>query len=133
MLAKAPTLPADEVFMDLEDSVAPQAKESARSNVLVALEEGAWAGKTVGVRINSASTRWCYRDLIDVVEPAPGLLDVIIVPKVEGPADVVFVDRLLTMIEESTGSTRRRRACATSTTSPTPRPAWKPSCSGPPT
>jgi citrate lyase subunit beta/citryl-CoA lyase len=107
MLAKAPTLPADEVFMDLEDSVAPQAKESARSNVLVALEEGAWAGKTVGVRINSASTRWCYRDLIDVVEPAPGLLDVIIVPKVEGPADVVFVDRLLTMIEESTGSTRR--------------------------
>jgi citrate lyase subunit beta / citryl-CoA lyase len=101
MLAKAPTLPADEVFMDLEDSVAPQAKEAARGNVRRALDEGAWGGKTVGVRINGVATRWCYRDVIDVVEPGPGLVDVLVIPKVEQAADVVFVDRLLSMVEES--------------------------------
>jgi citrate lyase subunit beta/citryl-CoA lyase len=107
MLAKAPTLPADEIFMDLEDSVAPQAKEMARANVRRALEEGVWAGRTVGLRVNGVATPWCYRDLIDVLEAAPGLLDVVIVPKVEGPADVVFVDRLLTMIEDATGASGR--------------------------
>jgi citrate lyase subunit beta/citryl-CoA lyase len=110
MLAKAPTLPADEVFFDLEDSVAPRAKEAARANVRKAFAEGAWAGKTVGLRINGVATRWCYRDVIEVVEPllqAGPLarleqgLDVIIVPKVEQAADLVFVDRLLTMIEET--------------------------------
>jgi citrate lyase subunit beta/citryl-CoA lyase len=101
MLAKAPTLPADEVFMDLEDSVAPSAKEAARANVRRALEEGAWGGRTVGIRVNAVSTRWCYRDVIDVVEPAPGLVDVLVIPKVEQASDVVFVDRLLSMVEES--------------------------------
>jgi citrate lyase subunit beta/citryl-CoA lyase len=107
MLAKAPTLPADEVFCDLEDSVAPQAKEAARANIRSALAGGAWAGKTVGLRINGVATRWCYRDVIDVVEPLlqagqeGGRLDVIVVPKVEQAADVVFVDRLLTMVEET--------------------------------
>ncbi|MGH2721887.1 MAG: HpcH/HpaI aldolase/citrate lyase family protein [Actinomycetota bacterium] len=107
MLAKAPTLPADEVFIDLEDSVAPQAKEAARANVRRALEGGDWSGRTVGIRINAVATPWCYRDLIDVVEPEPGLLDVVIVPKVDGPADVLFVDRLLTMIEDATGADAR--------------------------
>ena len=108
MLAKAPTLPADEVFMDLEDSVAPQAKEPARANVRRALAGGRWAGKTVGVRINGVATRWCYRDIIDVVEPGllgpgpeRGVLDVIVVPKVEQASDIVFVDRLVTMIEQT--------------------------------
>src|SRR5206468_1214919 len=70
---------------------------------------GGGAGKTVGVRINAVATRWCYRDVIDVVEPllrdmagqGAGALDVIVVPKVERAADVVFVDRLLTMVEET--------------------------------
>ena len=107
MLAKAPTLPADEVFCDLEDSVTPQAKEEARANVLAALSSGDWAGKTVGIRVNSVATRWCYRDVIDVVEPLlrngqeGGRLDVIVVPKVDRASDVVFVDRLLSMVEET--------------------------------
>src|SRR5207245_3482126 len=83
MLAKAPGLPADEVFMDLEDSVAPGAKEEARGNIIQALKEGDWSGKTVVVRVNGVSTRWCYRDIIDVVENAGQFLDCIMIPKVE--------------------------------------------------
>ncbi|MDP9342572.1 MAG: CoA ester lyase [Actinomycetota bacterium] len=107
MLAKAPGLPADEVFMDLEDSVAPGAKEEARGNVVQALKEGDWTGKTVVVRINGVYTKWCYRDVIEVVENAGELLDCIMVPKVEFATDVTFVAELLRQIEETNGLEKR--------------------------
>ncbi|MGH2811427.1 MAG: HpcH/HpaI aldolase/citrate lyase family protein [Actinomycetota bacterium] len=107
MLGKASSLPADEVFMDLEDSVAPLAKEEGRANVVQALKEGDWSGKTVGVRVNGVYTKWCYRDVIEVVEAAGDLIDFVMIPKVEETSDVVFVDKLLTMIEESIGLDRR--------------------------
>src|ERR671934_2213361 len=88
MLQKAPGLPADEVFMDLEDSVAPLAKEEARGNVIEALKEGDWTGKTVVVRVNGVYTKWCYRDVVDIVENAGHLLDCIMIPKVEHASDV---------------------------------------------
>ncbi len=103
MLTKAPSLPADEVFMDLEDSVAPLAKEEARGNVVQALKEGDWTGKTVVVRINGVYTKWCYRDVIEVVENAGHFLDCVMIPKVEYASDVAFVDNLLRMIEETNG------------------------------
>jgi citrate lyase subunit beta/citryl-CoA lyase len=103
MLAKGPSLPADEVFMDLEDSVAPLAKEEARGNVIQALKDGDWIGKTVVVRVNAVDTKWCYRDVIEVVENAGEHLDCIMVPKVEYATDVTFVDDLLRMIEDTTG------------------------------
>src|SRR2546426_5510863 len=106
MLAKAPSLPADEVFMDLEDSVAPGAKEEARANVIQALKEGDWTGKTAVVRVNGVSTRWCYRDVIEVVENAGQYLDCLMIPKVEYGTDVTFVDDLLRMIEETSGLDR---------------------------
>ena len=107
MLTKAPAIPADEVFMDLEDSVAPLAKEEARGNVIQALKEGDWTGKTVVVRINGVYTKWCYRDVIEVVENAGQFLDCVMVPKVESASEVAFVDNLLRMIEESTGLEKR--------------------------
>ena len=107
MLAKASSLPADEVFMDLEDSVAPGAKEEARSNIVQALKEGDWEGKTVVVRINGVQTRWCYRDVIEVVENAAQYLDCIMIPKVEQATDVTFVADLLRMIEDTTGLENR--------------------------
>ncbi|MGH2711433.1 MAG: HpcH/HpaI aldolase/citrate lyase family protein [Actinomycetota bacterium] len=103
MLTKAPTLPADEVFMDLEDSVAPLAKEEARSNVVQALKEGDWTGKTVVVRVNGVYTKWCAHDILHIVENAGDLLDCIMIPKVEYASDVKFVSDLLRMIEETTG------------------------------
>jgi citrate lyase subunit beta/citryl-CoA lyase len=107
MLAKAPRLPADEVFMDLEDSVSPASKEEARSNIIQALKEADWTGKTVVVRVNGVSTRWCYRDVIDVVENAGQFLDCIMIPKVEQATDVTFVADLLRMIEDTTGLEKR--------------------------
>jgi len=107
MLAKAPGLPADEVFMDLEDSVAPGAKEEARGNVVQALKEGDWTGKTVVVRVNGVYTKWCYRDVIEIVENAGDLIDCLMIPKVEYAADVRFVAELLRQIEETTGLDKR--------------------------
>lgn len=103
MLAKAPSLPADEVFCDLEDSVAPKQKEAARGNVIEALQAGDWGNKTVAVRVNAIETRWAYRDVVDIVEAAGEHLDCIIIPKVQAPGDVEFVDNLLRMIEDNLG------------------------------
>src|SRR5439155_3014030 len=107
MLSKAPGLPADEVFMDLEDSVAPGAKEEARQNIVQALREGDWTGKTVVVRVNGVPTRWCYRDVIEIVENAAEYLDCLMVPKVEFASDVTFVHELLRQIEETLGLEKR--------------------------
>jgi citrate lyase subunit beta / citryl-CoA lyase len=101
MLSKAPSLPADEVFMDLEDSVAPLAKEEARDSVVQALKEGDWAGKTVVVRVNGVYTKWCARDVLHIVENAGQFLDCLMIPKVERESDVTFVDNLLRMTEEN--------------------------------
>jgi citrate lyase subunit beta / citryl-CoA lyase len=107
MLAKAPSLPADEVFMDLEDSVAPGAKEEARGNIVRALVDGDWTGKTVVVRVNAVDTRWCARDVLEVVEAAGERLDCVMIPKVEHASDVTFVDNLLRMVESTSGLDRR--------------------------
>ncbi|NUP65257.1 MAG: CoA ester lyase [Nonomuraea sp.] len=102
-LEKAQTLPADEVFLDLEDSVAPLAKEEARENVVTALREGDWTGKTRVVRVNDLTTMWTYRDVIRVVEGAGEFLDCLILPKVQDPTEVVWLDTLLTQIEKAMG------------------------------
>ncbi|MBB5627538.1 HpcH/HpaI aldolase/citrate lyase family protein [Sphaerisporangium krabiense] len=102
-LEKAQGLPADEVFLDLEDSVAPQAKEEARKNVVAALRTGDWTGKTVVVRVNDLSTMWTYRDVIEVVEAAGDALDCVMLPKVRDAGQVAWLDTLLTQIEKATG------------------------------
>jgi citrate lyase subunit beta/citryl-CoA lyase len=107
MLSKAPSLPADEVFCDLEDSVAPGEKEAARGNVIEALKSNDWGSKTVVVRINAIDTRWAYRDVVEVVEAAGDYLDCIMIPKVQAPGEVEFVDHLLRMIEETKGIDHR--------------------------
>ncbi|HSZ39838.1 MAG TPA: aldolase/citrate lyase family protein, partial [Trebonia sp.] len=65
-LAKARELAADEVMLDLEDSVAPAAKDTARDLAVGALKAGGWDGRLVAVRINGASTPWAYKDVIAV-------------------------------------------------------------------
>ena len=107
MLAKGPSLPADEVFMDLEDSVAPLAKEDARGNVIDALKNNDWTDKTVVVRINSIDTQWAADDLKTVVENAGQYLDCVMIPKVQHAHEVMFVDHMLRMIEVTTGLDKR--------------------------
>jgi citrate lyase subunit beta/citryl-CoA lyase len=103
MLGKAQGLPADQVFLDLEDAVAPIAKESARDNIVAALNDGDWGAKTRVVRVNDLTTSWTYRDVITVVEGAGANLDCIMLPKVQSPEQVVWLDLLLTQIEKTVG------------------------------
>jgi citrate lyase subunit beta/citryl-CoA lyase len=103
MQAKAVTLEADLVLFDLEDATAPSAKTGARAIVVDSLQGLDFGRRAVAVRINGVDTPWCYRDLVDVVEPAGDRLDTVILPKVESAADVAFVDRLLTQIELARG------------------------------
>ena len=107
MLSKAPGLPSDQVFMDLEDSVAPLAKEEARGNVIDALKNNDWGDKTVVVRINSIDTMWAADDLKTVVEAAGEYLDCIMIPKVQHAHEVMFVDHMLRMIETNKGLDKR--------------------------
>ncbi len=67
-LAKARDLPVDEVMLDLEDSVAPDAKPAARELAVAALRAGGWDGKLVAVRVNGVTTPWAYQDVIAVTE-----------------------------------------------------------------
>jgi citrate lyase subunit beta/citryl-CoA lyase len=107
MLGKAPSLPADQVFMDLEDSVAPLAKGEARGYVIDALKNNDWANKTVVVRINSIDTQWAADDLKTVVEAAGSYLDCVMIPKVQHAHEVHFVDHMLRMIETNFGLEKR--------------------------
>jgi malyl-CoA/(S)-citramalyl-CoA lyase len=102
-MAKAPTLGADVVFLDLEDAVAPDDKEAARTNAIDALRSQDWSGCAVSVRINGLDTHWCYRDVVDVVEACGDVLDTVLVPKVGAPSDVAFVATLLDQIEQRNG------------------------------
>ncbi|MDX1383061.1 MAG: aldolase/citrate lyase family protein, partial [Thermoanaerobaculia bacterium] len=82
MMAKAAGSDADLVFLDLEDAVAPQEKEKARSLAVEALNGLEWKPPTVAVRVNDAETRWAYEDVITVVEGAGERIDLLILPKV---------------------------------------------------
>jgi citrate lyase subunit beta/citryl-CoA lyase len=101
-LAKAPTLEADEVFLDLEDAVAPTEKDNARRLVIATLLQQDFGTKTVAVRVNGTDTPHYYRDLIDVVEQAGDRLHAIMLPKVRTPGDVEMTAKLLTQIELAT-------------------------------
>ena len=102
-LERAQGLPADQVFLDLEDAVAPLAKESARHAVVDALNNGDWGGKIRVVRVNGWTTQWTYRDVITVVEGAGPNLDCVMLPKVAGAAQISALDLLLTQIEKTMG------------------------------
>jgi citrate lyase subunit beta/citryl-CoA lyase len=102
-LDKAQGLPADEVFLDLEDAVAPLVKERARHLIVDALNEGDWGGKIRVVRVNDWTTQWTYQDVITVVEGAGANLDCLMLPKVADAAQVRALDLLLTQVEKTVG------------------------------
>lgn len=102
-LEKARGLPADQVFLDLEDACAPLAKPGARKNIVAALNEGGWGDKIRVVRVNDLTTHWTYRDVVEVVEGAGPNLDCIMLPKVQSAAQVQWLDFTLTQIEKTMG------------------------------
>lgn len=93
----------DEVILDLEDSVAPAAKDQARVLVAAALDDR-WRGpgeRLIAVRINGATSPWAYRDVIEIVERSGARLDAIVLPKVSGPDQIVWLDLLLSQVERA--------------------------------
>jgi citrate lyase subunit beta/citryl-CoA lyase len=105
MIEKGMGLPADQVFLDLEDSVAPDAKAQARTRVAAALAGDGWAGQLRGVRVNDWTTPWTHADVIEVVAAAGAHLDVVVLPKVTDVAHVQALDLLLTQLELANGLT----------------------------
>lgn len=111
MLAKAPSLGADELIVDLEDAVVGAAKDDARRMVVDALGTEAWSDATVSVRVNAPRTPWCHADLVAVASgPAPPVA--VVVPKVESAGDLAFVERLLDGVEIAAGRERPLRVQA---------------------
>ena len=94
---KAAKGPADSIFLDLEDAVAPSRREEGRANAVEALNSVDWGNKTMSVRVNDLTTPWAISDIISVAR-CPRI-DMILLPKVKTAGDVIFLDRLLTGLE----------------------------------
>jgi len=107
MFEKAAASNADYIFLDCEDAVIPDDKPQARKNIIQALNDIDWRGKTMSVRINGLDTHYMYRDVVDIVEQAGDRLDTILIPKVGTPGDVYMVDCLVTQIETAMGLKKR--------------------------
>jgi citrate lyase subunit beta/citryl-CoA lyase len=91
-LEKAKTLPVDGVIVDLEDSVAPETKETARKQAADAVKAGGFGGREVFIRINGVDSPWHADDLSAAARAAP---DVILVPKVSTPDTLELIGRRL--------------------------------------
>jgi len=91
-LEKAKTLPIDGVILDLEDSVAPEAKETTRTQVTAAVKAGGFGRREVFIRINGVDTPWHADDLAAAAHAAP---DAILVPKVSTPGVLELIGRRL--------------------------------------
>lgn len=106
LFEKAAKSAADIIFLDLEDAVAPDDKETARKNIIAGLNDIDWGSKTLMLRINGLDTHYMYRDVVDVVENCPRL-DMILIPKVGVAADVYAIDMLVTQIEAAKKRSKR--------------------------
>jgi citrate lyase subunit beta/citryl-CoA lyase len=108
MLARSRELDADQVMLDLEDSVAAAAKDEARATAVAELERGGWGRRIVSVRVNAVGSDAGVRDL-EALAPLRGSIDTVVVPKVESPEQVRAVAaavadvRLEVLIETARG------------------------------
>jgi len=91
-LEKAKSLPADALILDLEDSVAPDAKLAARDKVIAAVKSGGYGAREIVIRVNALDTPWGADDL---KAAASVKADAILVPKVSRPGDMVSAAKLL--------------------------------------
>ncbi len=103
MLAKGPGIAADEVVVDLEDSVPAELKGEARAASAEAIAAGGWAAGAVSIRINALDSEWCADD----VAALAGKVDTVVLPKAERAADVRSLVELLAAAERRAGTTRK--------------------------
>ncbi|AYJ86675.1 CoA ester lyase [Sphingomonas paeninsulae] len=108
-IAKARTLPADIIILDLEDAVAPDAKASARDAAIAAVREGGFGDREVAIRVNGVDTAWGADDLAAVAHSG---VDAVLVPKVSTPSDIDRYDAALKDAPPSTALWAMIETCA---------------------
>lgn len=91
-LEKAKEIPADALILDLEDAVAPDAKEEARAQVCGAVKLGGYGKREIAIRVNALDTPWGMDDIKAAVAAGP---DAILVPKINSAADVERAENAL--------------------------------------
>ncbi|MCB0974480.1 MAG: CoA ester lyase, partial [Actinobacteria bacterium] len=108
MVSKIPSMAeqADVLLGNLEDAVSADNKEAARAGLVKVAKAWDYPDTQLWTRINSLDSPWCLDDLITLVTEVGDKLDVIMVPKVEGPEDIHYVDRLLAQLEARAGLKR---------------------------
>jgi malyl-CoA/(S)-citramalyl-CoA lyase len=108
MAAKVPGMvgQADVLLGNLEDAVQADRKEAARAGLVRIAREVDFGDTQLWTRINSLDSPWVLDDLLTLVTEVGDKLDVIMVPKVEGPEDIHYVDRLLAQLEARAGLSR---------------------------
>ncbi len=91
-LEKAKSIAADALILDLEDSVAPEAKVEAREKVCCVVKDGGYGRRELVIRPNALETAWGTNDLLAAAEAAP---DAILIPKVAHPGDIISAAKIL--------------------------------------
>jgi citrate lyase subunit beta/citryl-CoA lyase len=103
MMERAAQRGADQIFLDLEDAVAPDEKGRARAMVVEALNTHDYGDTVVAVRVNDATTPYMYGDIIEVVQGAGGRFDCLMIPKVQDAGQLWFVEHLMNQLETELG------------------------------
>ncbi|MBW2732133.1 MAG: CoA ester lyase [Deltaproteobacteria bacterium] len=105
MAAKVPTLTStcDVLLGNLEDAIPSSQKEAARDGLIEIAKETDFGDCQLWTRINSLDSPWVLDDLLAIVPEIGHKLDVIMVPKVEGPWDIHYVDQLVAQLEAQAG------------------------------
>jgi len=103
VIAESTTTNTDEIFLDLEDSVPAELKNTTRQEVIELVQEHDWKETALSYRINGTDTRWWYKDVIDIISSVGDEIDSIIVPKVRNWSNIEVVATLLDSIERNEG------------------------------
>jgi malyl-CoA/(S)-citramalyl-CoA lyase len=97
---------ADILLGNLEDAIPADRKEAARAGLVAAARSVDFGGTPLWTRVNSLESPWVLDDIVTLVTEIGDVLDVVMVPKVEGPWDIHYVDRLLAQLEARAGLSR---------------------------
>jgi malyl-CoA/(S)-citramalyl-CoA lyase len=108
MVSKVPDMvgTVDVLLANLEDGVPADEKEAARAGLLEVGRSVDFGDTQLWTRVNSLDSPWGLDDLVAAVTEIGDRLDVIMIPKVEGPEDIHYVDRLLAQLEAKAGLAR---------------------------
>jgi malyl-CoA/(S)-citramalyl-CoA lyase len=108
MVAKVPDMAGqvDVLLANLEDGVPASDKEAARAGLVDVAKNNDFGDTQFWTRVNSLDSPWGLDDLVTAVTEAGDKLDVVMIPKVEGPEDIHYVDRLLAQLEAKAGLER---------------------------